>query len=99
METHKQLNQRTEGMNMPILHSRLSLLIVCLGLAVNGYSQPFLRDGLIAYYPFNGNANDASGNGNNGIVAGAVLTTDRFNQPSNAYYFNWTNSSIEIPAF
>lgn len=27
-----------------------------------------LSDGLVAYYPFNGNANDESGNGNNGTV-------------------------------
>ena len=37
-----------------------------------------LTDGLVAYYPFNGNANDESGYGNHGTVTGAVLTTDRF---------------------
>jgi hypothetical protein len=36
-----------------------SLVIVGLGLAVNAYSQSFLTNGLVAYYPFNGNANDA----------------------------------------
>ena len=77
----------------------LGTLTLTCGLAVSGYSQSFLTNGLVAYYPFNGNALDASGNGNNGIVAGAVLTSDRFNQPSNAYYFNWTNYSIGIPAF
>src|SRR5437879_4544762 len=82
---------------MNITKAKLALLVV--GLAVNGHSQSFLTNGLIAYYPFNGNANDATGSGNNGIVAGAVLTTDRFNQPSSAYSFNWTNSSIGIPAF
>jgi hypothetical protein len=34
-----------------------------------------LRNGLVAWYPFCGNANDASGNGNNGVVYGAALTT------------------------
>jgi hypothetical protein len=48
----------------------VSLLIVGLGLAVNGYSQSFLTNGLVAYYPFNGNANDASGNGHNASVQG-----------------------------
>jgi hypothetical protein len=43
-----------------------SLLTLAFGLAVNGYSQSFLTTGLVAYYPFNGNANDASGNGWNG---------------------------------
>ncbi len=39
-------------------------------------------DGLITYYPFNGNANDASGNGNDGVVHGATLTEDRFGNPN-----------------
>jgi len=51
--------------------------------------------GLIAYYPFNGNANDESGNGYNGMVNGATLTTDRFGNPNKAYYFNSSlNSTI-----
>lgn len=52
---------------------------------------------LIAYYPFNGNANDESGNGNNGTVSGAFLDVDRFGNSSRAYYFNGTNSSIQVP--
>ena len=47
-----------------------------------------LKDGLVAYYPFNGNANDESGNGNNGTVNGATLTTDRFGNTNKAYSFN-----------
>jgi Concanavalin A-like lectin/glucanases superfamily len=43
--------------------------------------------GLLAYYPFNGNANDASGKDNNGIVYGATLTTDRFGRSNSAYNF------------
>jgi hypothetical protein len=74
-------------------------LTIVWGILGQAQAQSFLTNGLVAYYPFSGNANDASGNGNNGIVAGAVLTTDRFNQPSSAYYFNWTNYSIGIPAF
>ena len=37
-----------------------------------------LQNGLVGYWPFCGNANDASGNGNNGVLNGATLTTDRF---------------------
>jgi hypothetical protein len=44
-------------------------------------------EGLIAYYPFNGNANDESGNGNNGTINGATLTSDRFSSPNKAYDF------------
>lgn len=48
----------------------VSLLALVFGLAVNGYSQSFLTNGLVAYYPFKGNANDASGNGYNASVQG-----------------------------
>jgi len=75
----------------------VSLLTLAIGLAVNGYSQSFLTNGLVAYYPFNGNANDASGNGHNGTVYGATLTTDRFGNPNSAYYFDGVSSYISVP--
>ena len=60
-------------------------------------------EGLIAYYPFNGNANDESGNGNHGVLGGAnggpALTTDRFGNENSCYEFggyynpNW----IDVP--
>ncbi len=55
-----------------------------------------LEDGLIAHYPFTGNANDASTNGNNGTVAGAQLTTDRNGNPNQAYLFNGTSDYINV---
>ena len=58
---------------------------------------PFLTDGLVAYYPFNGNANDASGNGNDGTVQGPTLTSDRFGEPNSAYYFDGLSGGIKIP--
>ena len=51
----------------------------------------------MAYYPFSGNANDASGNGNNPIFNNATLTTDRFGNPNSAYSFNGTDNYIRIP--
>ena len=50
-------------------------------------------DGLVGYWPFNGNANDMSGNGHNGTVNGATLATDRFGNTNSAYSFI-TNSDI-----
>jgi len=44
-------------------------------------------NGLVGYWPFNGNGNDISGNGNNGTVNGATLTTDRFGKTASAYNF------------
>ena len=43
--------------------------------------------GLVAYYPFNGNANDASGNGNHGTVNGATLANDQNGNENKAYEF------------
>ncbi len=55
-----------------------------------------LDAGLVAYYPFNGNANDESGNGNNGEVSGAVLTVDRFGDSSSAYAFDGIKDFINF---
>jgi len=44
--------------------------------------------GLAGWWPFNGNANDESGNGNNGANNGATLTLDRYTNPNSAYSFN-----------
>jgi hypothetical protein len=46
-----------------------------------------LQQGLVGYWPFCGNANDESGNGNDGTVNGATLTEDRFGNADKAYYF------------
>jgi hypothetical protein len=51
-------------------------------------------NGLVGYWPFNGNANDESGNGNNGTVNGATLTTDRFGVANKAYNFDGLNDYI-----
>lgn len=56
----------------------------------------FPTQGLVAYYPFNGNANDESGNGNNGAVHGATLTSDRFGNAIKAYSFDGIDDNIEI---
>lgn len=45
-------------------------------------------NGLVGWWPFNGNANDESVNGNNGTVNGATLTADRFGNINQAYGFD-----------
>ena len=54
-------------------------------------------NGLVGYWPFNNSANDESGNGNNGVVNGATLTTDRNGNVNSAYNFNGLNNLIRIP--
>lgn len=50
---------------------------------------------LLAFYPFNGNSNDESGNGYDGSNTNVELVEDRFGSSSSAYRFNG-NSSIKI---
>lgn len=51
-------------------------------------------NGLVAFYPFNGNANDQTSNGNHGVVHGATLTANRFGTLNSAYYFDGINDDI-----
>ena len=45
-------------------------------------------NGLVGWWPFNGNANDESGNGNHGTVNGATLTAGRNGNANSAYDFD-----------
>jgi uncharacterized small protein (DUF1192 family) len=58
-------------------------------------TQIVLENGLVAYYPFDNNANDASGHGNHGTVKGATLTADRFGSANSAYQFDGNDSHIQ----
>ncbi|MBF0103148.1 MAG: LamG domain-containing protein, partial [Desulfobacterales bacterium] len=73
-------------------------VIILIGtlLSIGGFAHASLTDGLVAYYPFNGNANDESGNGNNGTVNGATLTTDRNGNANSAFSFNGSGNIISI---
>jgi hypothetical protein len=64
---------------------------------INPKTEPAsLKNGLVAYYPFNGNANDESGNGYNAISEGASLTVDRKGNLNNAYSFKDGVMSINL---
>ena len=52
---------------------------------------------LVAYYPLDGDAADASGNGRDGTVTGATLTQDRFGNSDAAYQFDGSGDYIDIP--
>lgn len=52
---------------------------------LNSYiSQNTITSGLIAYYPFNGNVNDISGNGNNGTIVNSISFGSDYKNNSNA---------------
>ena len=70
------------------------VLIAILPIATTVLAQ-IPTNGLVSYYPFTGNANDAIGT-NNGVATGATLTSDRFGNANSAYSFNGTNNYIKI---
>lgn len=53
-------------------------------------------EGLVGWWPFNGNADDESGNGNFGTVNRAKLTTDRFDKANRAYQFDGIYSYVVV---
>lgn len=72
-------------------------ILLCLLISgLPGFTQ-IPTAGLVAFYLFNGNANDGSGNNNNGTVFGPTLTLDRCSNPNSAYYFNGNSQYISLP--
>jgi hypothetical protein len=76
---------------------RQPILVVVMAVVFGSAAFANLSDGLVAHYPFNGNANDESGSGHDGTVYGAVLTTDPFGNPDSAYLFDGLDDHIEVP--
>lgn len=71
--------------------------LIFLIISINIFAQKSLNKGLVAYYPFNGNVEDASGNQNHGFMFGGVsLTQDRFSNDCSAMYFNGQDGYISI---
>lgn len=80
---------------------RIIFTLCALSVFFSSFSQipNYLpTSGLIAWYPFSGNVNDLSGNGNNGLNNGATLTNDRFGTQNSAYGFNGSSSYIQLPS-
>ena len=75
----------------------ITMTMVCTLINVN--AQVNLSNGLIAWYPFNGNANDSSGNGHNGMVNNATPANNRFGKSNGAYYCNGDKKAISVLGF
>jgi uncharacterized protein (TIGR02145 family) len=77
----------------------LSALAIA-GFAVTSLAQTVPSNvptnGLVGWWPFNGNANDESGNGNHGTVNGATLTSDRNGEGNKAYSFDGLDDFIDL---
>jgi hypothetical protein len=68
----------------PILGFQWLCLLCLCGTTATAFAQA-PTNGLVAYYPFNGNANDESGHGYNATSSGAILAIDRFGNTDKAY--------------
>lgn len=76
-------------------HFIFFLILSFCGSVIN--AQVNLNMGLVGHYPFSGNANDASGNNNNGAIQnGTQLTSDRFGNPNSAYNFDGIDDYIKV---
>lgn len=68
------------------------------GTCVRGACLAVPTDGLVAYYPFNGNANDESGlGGPTGTITRATLDRDRCGRANSAYRFPGASSIVMAP--
>jgi len=67
-----------------------------VGSRVNGSDD--LATGLVAHFPLDGTAEDATGNGHDGTVFGAVPAQDRFGNACSAYAFDGVDDFIEAIA-
>src|ERR1043165_9908180 len=74
------------------------LAFIALAISTNATNgQSFLTNGLVSFYPFNGNPSDAGGGFLNGTVQGAHATKDRFCNPNVAYAFDGISAYIHLP--
>jgi hypothetical protein len=93
------LNKQSKNEYMK-MKNLLLITIATLGLTSSTIAQNLPNyvpdNGLIGFWPFNGNANDESINGNDGIVNGALLTEDRFGESDHAYNFNGIDNFIDL---
>lgn len=77
-----------------MLRFRLFVSVFILSLSIDAQ---VITNGLVAWYPFNGNANDESGNGLDGTNFGASFVSDRFGDPASAAEFDGLTDFIQIP--
>lgn len=79
------------------MKTNLQALILLFVINLNSFAQSVdLQKGLVAYYPFDGNPEDKSGNDYHGTVNGATLTSDRNGNPNAAYSFDGYNDYIKL---
>ncbi|MFM8490468.1 MAG: LamG-like jellyroll fold domain-containing protein [Candidatus Methylopumilus sp.] len=71
--------------------STLGMTAITMAQSVPNYVP---ANGLVGWWPFTGNANDESGNGNHAVANAALLTSDRAGNANTAYSFNGSNAYL-----
>jgi uncharacterized protein (TIGR02145 family) len=84
----------THKLALTALMLGISLLLPCLRSSAQTLPNYLPTDGLVAWWPFNGNANDESGNGHHGFVDGAILSADRFGVGNRSFNFSGDGNYI-----
>lgn len=76
-----------------------ALVIACVVLTISAQAQSWITNGLVAYYPFDGSPDDATGNSRNGVINNTTYATNRFGAINSAIAFNGINSFFEATNF
>jgi hypothetical protein len=92
------LSLTKQTITMKTIHIlRFFIFTVLLGVVPDATYAQIPTNGLVGFYPFNGNANDESGNQYNGIPVNVSSISDRFGSSDRAYAFNGESGYISLP--
>ncbi len=86
------------AMSNLLMFLTVTFLISACGNSTAPDMKPIPTDGLVAYYPFNGNAKDDATSSNNGIVHGVELIEDRAGNSNRAFSFDGVDDFIGLPS-
>ena len=76
---------------------RFITIIILFSLSFIKINSQNIPDGPVAFYPFNGDANDISGFEHNGLPSDQVyFYEDRFGNPNSSVYLNSDGSYINV---
>ncbi len=84
-------------MKKAFLFLGFSVLLFSTSTVAQNLASYLPSNGLVGWWPFNGNANDESGNGNDGVVNGATFSENRFSNTQEAINFDGINDFLSLP--
>ena len=82
-----------------LMPTSIALILLLFYNDVNGQNDCTgfdVNEELIAFYPFENNADEDLGTGNNGAIYGATITSDHEDISNSAYYFDGTDDYIHV---